>query len=135
MDEAPEWMISFGKQFQICVIVLIQVFIVAELVMYIILFKEMYDHNKELQNMKSLGLSKGRYFAERAKLCLRHFWGAPGQNYGFREKIRNQDKKKTTINKGNNYHISYMRQHKSILDCNRPLRFKAKIHIVFLFFM
>ena len=94
MDGAPEWMISFGKQFQICVIVLIQVFIVAELVMYIILFKEMYDHNKELQNMKSLGLSKGRYFAERAKLCLRHFWGAPGQNYGFREKIRNQDFKK-----------------------------------------
>lgn len=91
MDGAPEWMISFGKQFQICVIVLIQVFIVAELVMYIILFKEMYDHNKELQNMKSLGLSKGRYFAEQAKLCLRHFWGAPGQNYGFREKIRNQD--------------------------------------------
>ena len=87
MDGAPEWMISFGKQFQICVIVLIQVFIVAELVMYIILFKEMYDHNKELQNMKSLGLSKGRYFAERAKL-------APGKNYGFREKIRNQDFKK-----------------------------------------
>ena len=28
---------------------------------------------------------RGRYFAERAKYCLRHFWGAPGQNFSSLE--------------------------------------------------
>jgi hypothetical protein len=52
----PEWKTSFGKQFQISVMVLLQIFMIAEFVMYIILFKDQYDHNKE-QNGNSLGLS------------------------------------------------------------------------------
>ena len=39
----PEWMISFGKQLQISAVVLIQMFIVAELIMYIILFRVSYS--------------------------------------------------------------------------------------------
>ena len=30
-------------------------------------------------------VSRGRYFAERAKFCLGHFWGAPGQNFSSLE--------------------------------------------------
>ena len=53
--ETPEWMVSLGKQFHTFGMVLIQMFIVVELIMYIILFKDLYDHNKELQNGNSLG--------------------------------------------------------------------------------
>ena len=54
----PEWIISLGKQFQNCPIVLAQIFLVLELVTYIILFKNVYDHNKDIQqNRNSLGLS------------------------------------------------------------------------------
>ena len=57
ITRTPEWMTSFGKQFQFSVMVLMQIFVIAEFVMYIILFKDQYDHNKELQNGNSLGLS------------------------------------------------------------------------------
>ena len=53
----PEWMISLGKQFHACGMVFIQLFMVAKFIMYIILFKDLYQHNKELQNVNSLGLS------------------------------------------------------------------------------
>ena len=52
-----EWMRPLGKQLQASGMVLLQIFVVAELVMYIILFKDLYCHNKELKNGNSLGLS------------------------------------------------------------------------------
>ena len=55
--ETPEWMNSIGKQFHIFLMVLVQLFMIAEFVMYIILFKDQYNHNKEPQNGNSLGLS------------------------------------------------------------------------------
>ena len=51
-----EW-ILIGKQYQNFALIVLQMFIVAEFIMYIILFKDMFDHNKELQNVNSLGLS------------------------------------------------------------------------------
>ena len=54
--ELEEW-ILIGKQYQTFALIVIQIFIVAEFIMYIILFKDMFDHNKELQNGNSLGLS------------------------------------------------------------------------------
>ena len=57
ITETTEWMTSFGKQFHMFVMLLVQMFMIAEFVMYIILFKDQYNHNKELQNGNSLGLS------------------------------------------------------------------------------
>ena len=54
--ELEEW-ILIGKQYQTYTVIVIQMFIVAEFIMYIILFKDMFDHNKALQNGNSLGLS------------------------------------------------------------------------------
>ena len=54
--ELEEW-ILIGKQYQTFALIVLQMFIVTEFVMYLILFKDMFDHNKELQNGKSLGIS------------------------------------------------------------------------------
>ena len=58
ITETPEWLISSRIPFVAIGIVLVQIFIVGELIIYLILFKDQYEHNKELQNGKSLGLSK-----------------------------------------------------------------------------
>ena len=55
--EMPEWMISLGREFQTCGVVLLQFFIFGEFMMYITLFKDLYDYNKKMQNGKKLGLS------------------------------------------------------------------------------
>ena len=39
ITEKPEWIISFGKQIHSCGVIVIQMFIIAEFIMYIILFK------------------------------------------------------------------------------------------------
>ena len=58
ITETPEWPISSKIPFLAIGIVLVQIFIVGELIIYLILFKDQYEYNKELQNGKSLGLSK-----------------------------------------------------------------------------
>ena len=58
ITETQEWPISSRIPFLAIGIVLVQTFIVGELIIYLILFKDQYEHNKELQNGKSLGLSK-----------------------------------------------------------------------------
>ena len=51
-----EWKITLGKEIQNSVVALSQIFIIVELLMYIILFRHVYCYNKELKNGKSLGL-------------------------------------------------------------------------------
>ena len=67
ITEKPEWVISFGKQIHSCGVFVIQMFIIAEFIMYIILFKEFYEHNKELQNKNSLGISVDKLFKRQKK--------------------------------------------------------------------
>ena len=58
ITETQEWIISSKIPFLAIGIVFVQIFIVVELIIYLILFKDQHEHNKELQNGKSLGLSK-----------------------------------------------------------------------------
>ena len=58
ITETPEWLISSRIPFVAIGIVLVQIFIVGEFMIYLLLFKDQYEHNKELENGKSLGLSK-----------------------------------------------------------------------------
>ena len=58
VTDTSEWPIASRIPFLAIGIVLVQIFIVGELIIYLILFKDQYEHNKELQNGKSLGLSK-----------------------------------------------------------------------------
>ena len=57
VNEMPEWRVSLGTQIYTCMVILIQIFIITELIMYIILFKDLFDHNNELKNRKLSGLS------------------------------------------------------------------------------
>ena len=52
-----EWKTTLGKQIQNSIVALSQIFIFVELLMYILLFRDVFYHNKELQNSNSLGLS------------------------------------------------------------------------------
>ena len=50
-----KWSISLGTQLQTSAVVCCQMFVIAELVMYIILFKDLSLHNEEVKNGNSLG--------------------------------------------------------------------------------
>ena len=51
-----EWKTNLGKEIQNSVVALSQIFIIVELLMYIVLFRHVYFYNKELKNGKSLGI-------------------------------------------------------------------------------
>ena len=53
-----QWEISVGTKFQMTTMVYCQLFIILELVIYIILFVHIYCHNEKLMNGNQLGLSK-----------------------------------------------------------------------------
>ena len=55
-EPESDWKITLGKEIQNSVVALSQIFIVVELLMYVILFRHVYCYNKELKNGKSLGL-------------------------------------------------------------------------------
>ena len=41
------------------------------------------ETNNHSSSSSQVNIFRGKYFAERGRLCLGHFWGAPGQNFWF----------------------------------------------------
>ena len=54
---SSKWQIEVGHKFTITALFYLQVFIVAEMAIYVFLFYDVYHHNEELKNGNSLGLS------------------------------------------------------------------------------
>ena len=53
-----EWDIILGIKLQTTVVIYCQMFIITELIIYIILFHDIYTHNQKLINGNSLGISQ-----------------------------------------------------------------------------
>ena len=54
----PDWDILFGMKLQTTVVIYCQIFIITELMIYFVLFHDIYRHNQTLVNGNSLGISQ-----------------------------------------------------------------------------
>ena len=71
----------------------------------------LYDLRNIKKSVNIFGTTRGIFFAERARLCLGHFRGAPGQNFWFSEENQKmlifQDKKGRILMFLNEYFVTY----------------------------